>query len=131
MCRSVKRAILCLSVLAVVAPASCTVDPLPLRSDGAGEDVPAMDTGFADPGSPDGAIPVSFATDILPLLKRSCSCHVDGTTGPALDNYANVLVAADIGKRVIQDGSMPPSGPLSAADRTLFQSWIDAGKPNN
>jgi len=74
---------------------------------------------------------VSFATDILPLIKRACSCHVDGTTGPALNNYANVLSAADISNTSIQQGSMPPTGPLSDADKALFQSWINAGKPNN
>ncbi len=74
---------------------------------------------------------VSFATDILPLVKRACWCHVDGSTGPALDNYRNVLSAADASNRAIQEGSMPVAGPLSDADKALFQSWIDAGKPNN
>jgi hypothetical protein len=76
---------------------------------------------------------VSFATDILPLMKRECSCHVDGTNGPALNNYPNVFSAADISNTAIQNGSMPPppARPLSDADKILFQSWISAGKPNN
>jgi hypothetical protein len=32
---------------------------------------------------------------------------------------------------VIQRGMMPPSGALSAANKKLFQAWIDAGTPNN
>jgi hypothetical protein len=56
---------------------------------------------------------------------------VDGTTGPALNDYRNVLAAADGSNRSIQEGSMPPARPLSDADKALFQAWISAGKPNN
>jgi len=84
-----------------------------------------------DGGGCNATHPLSFALDIVPLLKRACSCHTDGTNGPALDTYANVLSAADIANAAIQDGSMPPLTVLSAADKALFQSWIDAGKPNN
>jgi hypothetical protein len=129
--RYVKARILRLCGPAAVALASCTVAPLPLRSDGAIEGSPTIDAELGDGGSSDGGAGASFATDVFPLLKRSCSCHVDGTTGPALDNYAHVLSVADISNRVIQEGSMPPAGPLSAADKTLFQSWINSGKPNN
>jgi hypothetical protein len=115
--------------LAVLAPVSCTVEPLPLRTDGAGEAVPVIDAGLADHGSPDGSTRVTFATDIFPLLKKSCSCHVERSVGPALDSYSNVLSAANNSNTAIQNGTMPLSGPLSATDRALFQSWIDAGKP--
>jgi hypothetical protein len=74
---------------------------------------------------------VSFSTDIMPLLTKSCSCHVTGSTAPSLGNYQNVLSSADISNTAIQSGSMPPAGPLPAKDKDLFQSWIDAGKPNN
>jgi hypothetical protein len=74
---------------------------------------------------------ISFSLDIMPLLKRECSCHVDGTNGPALNTYQNVLSAAHGSNLAIQNGSMPPSRPLSDADKALFQSWINAGKPNN
>ena len=96
-------------------------------------ETPAFDGGGAslDGGGCNTPHAVSFATDILPLIRRECSCHVDGTNGPALNNYANVLSAADISNRTIQEGSMPPLRPLSDADKALFRSWIDAGKPNN
>jgi hypothetical protein len=97
------------------------------------DETPAFDGGGAslDGGGCNTPHAVSFATDILPLIRRECSCHVDGSTGPALDNYRNVLAAAAGSNRSIQEGSMPPARPLSDADKALFQSWIDAGKPNN
>jgi hypothetical protein len=98
-------------------------------------DTASLDSGAGslDGGNCNTPHAVSFATDILPLIKKACWCHVNGSNGPALNNYANVLSAADISNRDIQDGSMPPpsEGRLSDADKALFQSWINAGKPNN
>jgi|WetSurMetagenome_2_1015567.scaffolds.fasta_scaffold1803815_1 hypothetical protein len=84
-----------------------------------------------DGGGCNSARPVSYALDIVPLIKKECSCHADGTNGPAMTNYASVLSAADISNTSIKEGSMPPFKPLSDADKALFQSWINAGKPNN
>ena len=89
------------------------------------------DKGALDSPVPPEAGAVSFSTDIVPLLAKSCACHVTGPIGPSLSNYRNVLSVADISNAAIQAGSMPPTGPLSAEDKALFQSWIDAGKPNN
>ena len=74
---------------------------------------------------------VSFALDIMPLLQRSCSCHVSGSTAPALNNYASVKAEADASNTAIQDDSMPIAAPLPDADKALFASWVNAGAPNN
>jgi hypothetical protein len=78
-----------------------------------------------------GGSNVSFAADIQPLLAKSCSCHVLGANAPALDTYANVKAAAQASSAAIADGTMPISGPLSAAEQALFDSWLAAGMPNN
>ena len=78
-----------------------------------------------------GSTGVSFSVDILPLLEKSCSCHVTGSIAPALNNYANVKSSADAANTAIKSGSMPIAGSLSAADQALFQSWVSAGTPNN
>jgi hypothetical protein len=74
---------------------------------------------------------VSFKLQIMPLLEKSCSCHVTGGFSPLLDNYADTKAAASASNQAIKDGTMPPGGSLSAADQALFQSWIDAKTPNN
>lgn len=74
---------------------------------------------------------VSFLADILPLMKRSCSCHVTGPIPPLLDNYANVRAAAEPSMAAIAAGTMPIAAPLAAEERALFESWIAAGMPNN
>jgi hypothetical protein len=101
-------------------------DPLsPYGAGGMGGGSPGIDGGMG--GSP----AVSFAADIMPLLQKSCSCHVTGSVAPALNNYANAKAAADASNSAIQEGSMPIAGPLSESDKALFQSWVSAGAPNN
>ena len=82
-------------------------------------------------GGSTGSTGVSFSADIMPLLEKSCSCHVTGSIAPALNNYANVKSSADAANTAIKNGSMPITGPLSAADQALFASWVSAGTPNN
>ena len=74
---------------------------------------------------------VSFALDIMPLLQRSCSCHVSGSTAPALNNYASVKAEAAASNTAIQNDTMPIAAPLPDADKALFASWVNAGAPNN
>jgi hypothetical protein len=97
-------------------------------------------TGAADPGR-DAAtdkdvasITVSFAKDILPMLQTNCvGCH--GPTlqdrGVRVDTYANVSASLSLVTDEIVNGYMPPTGPLSDADRQLFQNWVDQGALNN
>ena len=97
---------------------------------GDGGGAPGIDGGCGQGGS-GGSTGVSFTLDILPLMEKSCSCHVTGSIAPALNNYANVKASATASNTAIQNGSMPIAGPLSAADQALFSSWISAGMPNN
>jgi hypothetical protein len=77
---------------------------------------------------------VSYASQIAPLLKASCtSCHGGGnpSAGINLSTYSSVKSNANAANGAIQNGVMPPGGSLSTANKQLFQSWVNAGAPNN
>ena len=85
-------------------------------------------------GKSDASAPVSFKTQIEPLLKANCtSCH--GATvqnmSVRVDTYANVKASLSDVTDLLVNGGMPPSGPLSDADIQLFQAWVDQGALNN
>jgi hypothetical protein len=99
---------------------------------GQGGSDPGIDGGCGQGGAGGGgSTGVSFAADIMPLVEKSCSCHVTGSIAPALGNYAQVKASATASNIAIKDGSMPIVAPLSAAEQALFASWISAGMPNN
>ena len=79
---------------------------------------------------------VSYANDIKPLMTSNCAspgCHVSGVQSPDLSTYAGVFGSRSLVKSRANSGSnpMPASGLMSAANRNLLNSWIDAGAPNN
>lgn len=85
---------------------------------------------------------VCFNTQILPLFVSNCAqqgCH-DATTqaeGYVLNSYTGIkkgIVAGNPsnGKimKEINEDKMPPSGPLSLAQKTLLNKWILEGAQN-
>jgi hypothetical protein len=78
-----------------------------------------------------GPVP-SYAYDIVPLLRKSCLCHVTGGDPPLLDTYANVRSNASSSLQDILGDLMPlGASPLSSSEKALFRSWVNAGTPNN
>jgi hypothetical protein len=76
---------------------------------------------------------VTYTNDIKPLLAANCtSCHSgsNASGGVDLSSYAGVKARASVANSEIQGGKMPPTGPLSAANKQLFQSWVSQGTPN-
>jgi hypothetical protein len=84
---------------------------------------------------------VCFDTEVLPVFKNNCAisgCH-DGTReGFAMNTYASISRDVTPGKpyssrlynAIIGRGGeniMPPSNPLTAANRTLIRVWIEQG----
>jgi hypothetical protein len=68
------------------------------------------------------------------LLKSSCtSCHSGSfaSSGVDLSTYAGAKANLSAANGAIQSGRMPLSGPLSATNKQLFQSWVTEGAPNN
>lgn len=91
--------------------------------------------------------PISFSTDVLPVLVKSCSetgCH-DAVPAhkPALTadkayseimsgGYINLLVPEESKiYSVVKSGEMPPSGALKTTDVQKILYWIKTGAPNN
>jgi hypothetical protein len=87
-----------------------------------------------DGGASDAGGSVSFSKQILPLLTTNCgSCHTGSNPNAGINvgSYSTVKSSANSINSAIQNGIMPPSGPLSSSDKQLMQSWISAGTPNN
>jgi len=85
-------------------------------------------------GGGDATSAVSYKNQIQPLLQTNCaSCHSGSTANAGIDvsTYANVSKNAKTINSAIQNGTMPLGSPLSAADKQLFQTWVNAGSPNN
>ena len=80
-------------------------------------------------------IAVTYSSDIQPLIASRCAssnCHESGATFPDLSDYSKLTAnITRVEVRAIDEKTMPSSGPLSNADITKLQSWIDAGTPNN
>jgi len=77
---------------------------------------------------------VSYSKQIAPLLKSNCtSCHSGSfaSSGVDLSTYAGAKANASAASGAIQVGRMPPSGPLSATNKQLFQSWVTEGALDN
>ena len=79
---------------------------------------------------------VSYNDQVKTILDGHCTaCHSSSATsrngapaGVDFDTYAAAEASADAANARIQAGTMPPRGPLSAADQCVFQAWIDQGK---
>jgi mono/diheme cytochrome c family protein len=102
----------------------------------------------AQPTQVAGSTGVSFAKDVLPLLKTNCErCHGSGqnSAGLNLTSYADVMAGSARGPVVIPRsaassrlveliiaGQMPMGGPKwSASKIETISAWVDAGAPNN
>lgn len=101
------------------------------------EDLDAMvpDT----PGNPDGGgdeldcSTITLSGDITPIIESSCAvpgCH-GANRSPLMTSPDLIIAVADRILARTQAGTMPPSGPLPAADIEKIECWVNAGAPNN
>lgn len=80
---------------------------------------------------------VSYAEDILPVVKSGCSnigCHVENFSFGNFLNYEDLKTAADNGSLWLQVGvtrNMPPTNTLYEEDIINIQCWIENGALNN
>ncbi|MEO6550416.1 MAG: hypothetical protein ABIN94_20590 [Ferruginibacter sp.] len=85
------------------------------------------------------AIQAKYATDISQIVTTKCAiagCHnanaANNPAGFSLLTYQQVSAKKDrINARVVIEKTMPPSGPLPAADINKLACWIASGAPNN
>lgn len=81
---------------------------------------------------------VTYTAQIQKLVTDNClGCHsfqkvgltrYGAPTNSNYDTYDELLSNLVTVNVSIQAGLMPPGGGMSAADRKLFQDWVDGGK---
>jgi hypothetical protein len=109
----------------------------PEECEGGGGDADAdSDIDTSHDADPSGTM---YCGDVQSLLEVSCtSCHSSALTGAArfgatpgvdYDTYEAAVVNSARGNVRIQNRTMPPGAGFSAAERAMFQSWIDNGTP--
>lgn len=82
---------------------------------------------------------VSYSADIQPILESRClGCHSENKQGADrngarvgvdFDTYELAKENAVRANSRIQNGSMPPSGPIPEEEKQIFQMWIDQDTP--
>ena len=87
--------------------------------------------------NPCDSLNVTYSGTVKPLTDNNCAlsgCHAAGSGNGDFTSYAGLKAKVDNGtfkKRVIEDKTMPPSGPLPASDIEKLQCWLNAGAPEN
>lgn len=80
---------------------------------------------------------VSYESHLAPLLERRCrGCHASAVSGgdrqgaPSYVNYDSFDDATrllEVSLQRVSEGSMPPSTPLPACERRVFEAWAAQG----
>ncbi len=140
---SILAGTLFLMILMMLLLNSCKHDPKVLPKDLTETGSNGNSVSTCDPDS------VYFQTQVLPLLVSNCAksgCHSpqDHEEGIILNTYENVMATGDIdpgdpgNSKIYEvlletdpDKQMPPSGPLSQAQKDIIYNWIAQGANNN
>jgi hypothetical protein len=77
----------------------------------------------------------SFQTNVSPIIMSSCAvsnCH-DGSNPNRVNFtvFSNVQARASMIKTRTQNGSMPPNGTLTQAQKDIIACWVDDGAKDN
>lgn len=87
-------------------------------------------TAPAAPGPCDGTAGPLF-TAVKALIQANCeSCHNNTIANGGMNWTVNCNIVtnkARIKARAVDEGTMPPTGPLSQADKNKITNWINAG----
>ena len=90
----------------------------------------------ADPNpdpNPQGTTPGPKFLAVKSVIDMSCAksgCHVSPSNagGVNFESNANIVDhGAHIKVRAVDEGTMPPTGTLTAADKAAISDWISAG----
>jgi uncharacterized membrane protein len=86
------------------------------------------------PNPPSGTCsgtPGPLFTSVKAIIDAQCvGCHQTGgqaSFAPFTNNCNIVAQAANIRTRAVVQGTMPPTGPLSQADKDKINAWVAAG----
>lgn len=122
---------ICGLLIAVVMSEGCYYDNA--------EDLYPVDTVYVldTTGTGDTTSAFSWATDIQPIINTNCAysgCHsANSAVRQPLTTHAEFKNAIENWalRLRVENGTMPPSGNMSANDRQAILDWIDAGYPDN
>lgn len=71
---------------------------------------------------------INYQDHIKAIIEAHClSCHNEGGTPPALEDYAAVKSEGELSLSLIVNKAMPPSEPLGQTDQILFRAWVQTG----
>jgi len=85
-----------------------------------------------DPNKPGSTAGPKFLA-VKSIISSSCAlsgCHVSPTNAGGVNFQSDgiiVIHGAHIKEMAVDLGTMPPTGPLSAADKAIITDWINAG----
>jgi len=100
-------------------------------------------TAGATPAASSSPTPATFTQVNTQILQTMCiSCHGAGGVSPNLSSYSTFATntayivpgnsTSSVLFQQVQSGAMPKGGtPLTAAELSLIQQWIDAGALDN
>lgn len=78
-----------------------------------------------------GGTPGPLFTAVKNLMQANCqSCHNPGNMNGGKDwtNDCNIVANKDrIKARAVDEGTMPPTGPLPQSEKDKITAWINAG----
>lgn len=74
---------------------------------------------------------ITYTKDIKPIMSNNCTgCHSsNGGQEPYLDNYQDVKNSIEAVLSDMNNGTMPPDGPLPSSTISVVQTWKDSGMP--
>jgi uncharacterized membrane protein len=93
----------------------------------------SQDTNTNPDPNPTGSTPGPKFLAVKSVINSSCAlsgCHVSPTNagGVSFESNANIVAhGAHIKVRAVDEGTMPPTGPLSASEKAKISDWISAG----
>jgi uncharacterized membrane protein len=67
------------------------------------------------------------------VVTSSCAssgCHISPSNSGGLNLESNASIVSNgsrIKSQAVDQGTMPPSGPLAASDKAIITAWINAG----
>lgn len=82
---------------------------------------------------PGGSTPGPKFLAVKSLVTSSCAssgCHISPANSGGINFETNASIVSNGGRiksQAVDQGTMPPSGPLAAADKAIITNWINAG----
>lgn len=80
---------------------------------------------------------LTYSQNIQPLIALHCTdpgCHQPASPEGDLTSYQGVKTKVDNGRlkqKVLVEGSMPPTGPLSMEEKRKIECWLENGAKEN